>query len=751
MRRMNELANYQDQFNCSFPQAKTVFSACIARALQVFTPEGVTLYLEGASRICRMGRGVEPVLVFLEEAPEVADLIGEASLQDIIDFTLKLNKSPNSKSIVPFLQSLSPIAQRLESQDSMRVYLQMVVDTMEATTPSIHGFHSIINSPCLVEFLESAPRVLQTLSLSGMKNWVDYGVKAHSHHPENQQDYFALRSQDSLAILQRERHGTLLVDSTRHLDAILKAIWNEDIMIVPYPTLNMDDSIEQKPYIDDMGIRAPDLYDDVKGVAGIDRYRALIAHMASHKRYSTRVVADNYSPMQRYAIETFEDCRVETLALREYPGLRNLWIKLHPRPEETACNEADTSCLRHRATMLSYAILNPNHGYTNPVILEFVEKFHAMMAQDNSTRTSADLAISFVARTRRQSDALPNVHFADTEITYRDDNRHLWLFIEDGDEEEIFDLSNNRPKEDKPELSGLPPRHYPEWDYHSESYKPEWVSLFETLHPAGQARKIDQLLEKHEGIARQLKQLIDLIKPQNKVRIRYQEDGSELDLDVAIRSLIDYKSGSQPDPRINMSHRTDGRDFAILLLIDLSASVGNKVDGTNQSILELSQEAVSLLAWAVDKMGDPLAIAGFDSNTRHEVRYRHIKGFNETWNDEVKARLAGMQAGESTRMGAALRHAGHYLKHRQADKKLLLVLTDGEPADIDSKDPKVLIADSREAVKELSQSGISTYCINLDPHADKYVADIFGKHYTVIDKVESLPEKLPRLFISLTK
>jgi nitric oxide reductase activation protein len=102
-------------------------------------------------------------------------------------------------------------------------------------------------------------------------------------------------------------------------------------------------------------------------------------------------------------------------------------------------------------------------------------------------------------------------------------------------------------------------------------------------------------------------------------------------------------------------------------------------------------------------------------------------------------------------MGAALRHAGHYLKHRQADKKLLLVLTDGEPADIDSKDPRTLIADSREAVKELVQQGIATYCINLDPHADDYVRDIFGKHYTVIDHVARLPEKLPSLFISLTR
>jgi nitric oxide reductase activation protein len=95
---------------------------------------------------------------------------------------------------------------------------------------------------------------------------------------------------------------------------------------------------------------------------------------------------------------------------------------------------------------------------------------------------------------------------------------------------------------------------------------------------------------------------------------------------------------------------------------------------------------VSLLAWAIEALGDPFAIAGFASNTRHEVRYQHIKGFRESFQDEVKGRLAAMEAGYSTRMGAALRHAAHYLEHQNADKKLLLILTDGEPSDIDVDD-----------------------------------------------------------------
>lgn len=200
-----------------------------------------------------------------------------------------------------------------------------------------------------------------------------------------------------------------------------------------------------------------------------------------------------------------------------------------------------------------------------------------------------------------------------------------------------------------------------------------------------------------------------------------------------------------------MSHRSDGRDIAVMLLIDLSESVDQIPQGSQQSILQLSQEAVSLLGWAIEQLGDSFAIAGFSSNTRHEVRYQHIKGYTEHWNDEVKGRLAAMQAGWSTRMGAAIRHASHYLSARQADKKLMLVLTDGEPADIDVHDDRQLIEDSRKAVLEAEQEGIYTYCINLDPEADDYVRDIFGHQFTIIDRVERLPEQLPRLFMALTK
>ena len=485
-------------------------------------------------------------------------------------------------------------------------------------------------------------------------------------------------------------------------------------------------------------------------IPGIDRYRAVLAHIVGHRRWSEAQIADNWSPFQRMAVEFFEDCRIETLLIREYPGLRRLFLALHPKPLEGACDPETTSCLRHRMAMLSRALLDPDNGYADTDLNDFAARFHAIMDKGaSSTREIAALALSYVAKTRRQSDQLAKIHFADTVVDYRDDNRQLWKFIESGDEEEAFD--EKRKIEPDKEIHGLPPRHYPEWDYASQTYRPDWASVYAALHPSGNAADIDRLLAKHGALAKQLKKMLDLLKPQDKVRIRYQEEGSELDLDVAIRSLIDFKGGATPDPRINMSHRTSGRDIAVLLLLDLSESLNEKAAGSDQTILELSQEAVSLLAWAIEKLGDSFAIAGFHSNTRHDVRYLHIKGYGEHFNDDVKARLAAMEAGYSTRMGAAMRHAAHYLGARPADKKLMLILTDGMPSDVDVHDERLLIEDARQAVKELDQQGIFPYCINLDPKADEYVGDIFGHQYTVIDRIERLPERLPQLFMALTK
>jgi len=744
-----QLQSWRKQLDCGFAQIDAVFADCMAEASTQLSPDGFDDYLREARFLGKMGRGPEPVLIFLQEWPPVVQQVGEDALSPIMATVRLINKSPNSKTIAPFMQSLAAVARRLPTQTQLQHYLDLSLLLMERTSSSIHGVHKSYPSPSLDAFFDKAPLLLGVLSLQGLSNWVNYGIRNYSHHPEQQRDYFSLNSADARAVLQRERHGTLLMDNTRRLDLYLKALWQMSDVLVPYST-TFDVQRQPMPYFDVMGIRLPDVYDERAGISGLDRYRAALAHIAAHRRWSTPIFADNFSPAQRLAIECFEDSRVEALALRQYPGLRRIFVALHPTPLEGACNPATHSCLRHRLALLSRALLVPPKRFESPQLQDWLQRFHALLAQgESSTAEVASLALNYLGKTRLQSDQLPDTWFTDTEVDYRDDNRHLWRFHELSDDEENFAPPNQTPPEQ--ELQTLPPRHYPEWDYTSQTLRPDWVSLYERLHPSGNAADIDALLAKHSALSKRLKRLLDLLKPQDKVRVRYQEDGSELDLDVAIRSLIDLKSGSQPDVRINMNHKTDGRSIAVTLLLDLSQSLNEKARGSEQTVLQLSQEAVALLAWAVQQLGDPLAIAGFHSNTRHDVRYLHLKGFGESWGEPVKARLAAMQAGYSTRMGAALRHAARTLSTQQADKKLLLVLTDGQPADIDVKDERLLIEDAHQAVRELDNQGIFSYCINLDAAADAYVGQIFGRQYTVIDNIARLPEQLPKLFMALTR
>jgi len=189
-----------------------------------------------------------------------------------------------------------------------------------------------------------------------------------------------------------------------------------------------------------------------------------------------------------------------------------------------------------------------------------------------------------------------------------------------------------------------------------------------------------------------------------------------------------------------------------LLLLDLSQSTNERVRARETTVLELTREAAALLADAMARLGDPFAIHGFASNGRHEVGYRRFKDFDETHGPAAKARLAGMKGELSTRMGAAMRHAGSVLAGRPQKRKLLIVLTDGAPSDIDVRDPQYLRADARKAVEDLARGGVTTYCISLDPGADDYVARIFGAgRYAVVDRVERLPEQLPTLYLGLLR
>lgn len=735
---------------------QAVFEAAMPHILEQLSPSQQHGLWGAGRQLGKLGRGAAPLQAWLMHWPQVVQLLrDEAACNEVLNAVLalvqSLHKSPNSAAIAPLIASMATAARRLESVEGLQQYLLLVQQFADQTTGSIHGRQLSQPSPGLVPLLEQVPRLLQHLSLAGLRRWVTHGARVHANHPQQQAAYFGLLSPDSQAMLQRLRQGTLLVDVQRTLMLGQQALWQQDLPMVALPS---EDPAQGRTspgcqrHADHTSLGLPDVLEDWHGVRALTRYRLMLAHMASHVQHSGQCVADNWSPAQRLAVEWFEDARIDRLVLARWPGLRRPMLALLPEVKEDDCDTAHQACLRHRLAVLNRALLDPRFALHNPVLLEFAQAFEVAFSAQASTQEMAQLALRFVARTRCASDALPDVFFEGTLLDWRDDNRHLWRFIEEGDEE---DTQPSAPSKVPHEPHALSPRLYPEWDHHSQSERPDWVKVYEYLHPAGQASEIDTLLARHAALTHRLQRVLDRMKPQGRQRIRRLELGSELDFDLAQLAWIDWRSGHTPDERVQQHWRPNSRDVSVQLVMDLSASLADPAPGNTQTVLQISQAAVALLAWVLDYLGDPLAIGGFHSNTRQEVRYMHFKGFSEPWGDTVKARLAAMRPQYATRLGAALRHGVRPLLHRPSARKLLLVLTDGEPADIDVHDPDYLTQDAREVVRSLQSQGVFVWCIQLHPAHEASVRSVFGEHFTLVDQLDKLPQMLAGLFLRLTR
>jgi hypothetical protein len=562
-----------------------------------------------------------------------------------------------------------------------------------------------------------------------------------------------------------------------------------------------------KPFIENFQIHLPDAYDAFRGISGMDVYRAAAAHSAAHIVYTTEPIsAEQLSQAQMKFIELFEDARVEYLAGQDFPGLKKLWLKFFTAPLTENDEAEDLHESMDLMMRMTRALLDDSYEDETDFINRQATDFLDKLAEDpNNNQISWDAGIEFYNQVVKHA-AIPSVRILENmPIPYRDDNRYIWefsenMFVAEGvdylpasqqqvrkhvsaiemanevdcelagdDAQEIWVCETELfPYEDEGvsynEMWGKEPvsepYHYDEWDYHVQLARPDWATVIERRQPKGDPEIMDEILDKYKPIASRIRHLIDAMQPQGIVRRRGYEEGEELDLNAAVRAMIDIRRGIMPDPRINIRITRHIRDLAIVVLMDLSESTNEKIGDIQEgdagydeapSILSLTREATGLLSWAIDSIGDNFAVHGFASDGRHDVQYYRFKDFEQKYDDEAKSRLAGMQGGLSTRMGAALRHAGQHLTQQNASKRLVLLVTDGEPADIDERDPQYLRHDTKKAVEDLAMKGIYTYCLTLDPEADRYVARIFGENnYSIVDDVERLPERLPNVFAAIT-
>jgi nitric oxide reductase NorD protein len=773
------LEDYREYLERVEPHIKDTLEASFHEAGRVMSPGGLRNYIEGARVLSELGRGSELVVSYIQEMPLVAKEVGDEIIPDVVTSVMKLASMVSGGVIAALFDSLPTAASRLGDADLLRQYLALV-HQLSAKAP--RGLRPM---------LQHLDQLFDKLTLGGLRRWALWGAQAHGRDFENLAKYFGLETADSLAVLQKERRGTLFVDTQRKLNFYLRALWGRDFHL--RPTAGDYETREGlKPFIEFPVIYLPDAFDDYGGISGKELYRAACAHAAAHLAYTKKPIsAEALNPVQMFMIGLIEDARVEHLAIRQFPGLRQLWLPLHEADAEGRESRDPALSFLER---LAHALLDAELETEDSLIRETVAAFREVFAaRPDDNQISWDLGVTLYNKVKDRL-ALPSLRILEgIAIPYRDDNRFIWAFAEQFWEQAEYAPASERQVRRKVsvmemvnevdcELAGddaqevwtletpfhldqegctinelegkepvSDPYHYPEWDYQVQLHRPNWATVLEKRQPRGEQELIEQILVEYKPVASRLKHIIDALQPRGLVRQRRQEDGDEIDLNAAIRAMIDIRMGEMPDPRINIRYIRKTRDLAVLVLLDLSESTNEILPGSGRAVIQLAREATTLLAWAIDGIGDPFAIHGFASDGRHDVQYYRFKDFDQPFDDQAKARLAGMQGGLSTRMGAALRHAGKFLLRQPQQKKLLLLVSDGEPADIDERDPQYLRFDTKKAVEELATVGVMSYCLTLDPEADEYVSRIFGPNrYTVVDHVQRLPERLPSLFVSLT-
>jgi nitric oxide reductase NorD protein len=290
-------------------------------------------------------------------------------------------------------------------------------------------------------------------------------------------------------------------------------------------------------------------------------------------------------------------------------------------------------------------------------------------------------------------------------------------------------------------------RLYPEWDYHRGIYLPDHCRVLTGQAPeVGETWTPDASIRRH---ARHVRRRFEALRPQHEV-MRGQADGFDLDIDALVRARCDLRAGSGSLDRVHLAMRPQRHDLAATLLVDVSLSTDAWVDG--QRVLDVEKEALLVLAHGLSACGDHHSILTFTSRRRSWVRVETVKSFQEPMGAAVERRISALKPGYYTRIGPAVRHAAAELASQPQRKKLLLVLTDGKPNDVDHYEGRFAVEDTRKAVREARRLGIAVFGVTVDAGAQSYFPALFGRGgYAIVGNIRRLPAALPAIYRQLAR
>ena len=267
---------------------------------------------------------------------------------------------------------------------------------------------------------------------------------------------------------------------------------------------------------------------------------------------------------------------------------------------------------------------------------------------------------------------------------------------------------------------------YPEWDTYQRRYRHGWCTVVE-VEPKPEELAPFLAPDSH-ALRRSLARLgIEL------ERRRRQLQGDDIDIDAAVEARVESLAGSPPEEAMYIESVRRRRDLAVLLLLDISGSSGER-SATGATVHEHQRAAAAALAVALHDLGDRVALYGFRSQGRSAVHVVPVKRFRDELDTRVMWRLGGLVPGAYTRLGAAIRHAASVLERDGGtSRRLLVVLSDGFAYD-HGYDGRYGEADARRALGEARRRGTGCLCLSIGADTDVHaLRRVFGSaaHATI--------------------
>lgn len=282
---------------------------------------------------------------------------------------------------------------------------------------------------------------------------------------------------------------------------------------------------------------------------------------------------------------------------------------------------------------------------------------------------------------------------------------------------------------------------YREWDEYAGRYRPAEVTVHDAIVEETPDDWAVATLHEHAPLVRQIRARFEPLRAQ-RARLRAQRTGDELDLDACVAALVELTRGRVPTDRLYQVTRPERRTMAILLLVDVSGSTDSPVS-PGRTVLDVERMTVLLASEALDALGDPYAVLAFSGSGRHDVRVDTVKSFAEHDPARVRRRVSALVSAHNTRLGAAVRHATALLNAQPAERRLLLILSDGQPNDVGGYQGTYAVGDSRQAVLEARAAGVHPFCLTVDRDEHEYLPHLFGvSGYRILRSPAQLPAAL---------